>query len=111
MSRIKLQCLHDLDLIGGAIVYISGFAHSVEKFKFWRITGSLGFGSNIGHGLFVGWVEQPDIFCWVSFLNPTYVPAIFVLSAKPNKMAEDRTISVVWIENSRDKTHNAISVT
>jgi hypothetical protein len=47
----------------------------------------LGLGSNIGHGLFVGWVEHPDIFCWVSFLNPTYFPAIFVLSAKPNKMA------------------------
>ena len=51
-----------------------------------------GLGSNIGHGLFVGWVEHPDIFCWISFLNPTYLPAIFVLSAKPNKMAEDRTI-------------------
>jgi hypothetical protein len=37
----------------------------------------MGLGSNIGHGLFVGWVEHPDIFCWVSFLNPTYVPAIF----------------------------------
>jgi len=49
-------------------------------------------GSNIGHGLFVGWVEHPDIFCWVSFLNPTYLPTIFVLPAKPNKMAEDRTI-------------------
>jgi hypothetical protein len=32
-----------------------------------------GLGSNIGHGLFVGWVEHPDFFCWVSFLNPTYV--------------------------------------
>jgi len=51
------------------------------------------FGSNIGHGLFVGWVEHPDIFCWVSCLNPTYLSAIFVLSAKPNKMAEDRTIT------------------
>ena len=51
-----------------------------------------GFGSNISHCLFVGWVEHPDIFCWVSFLYPTYLPAIFVLSAKPNKMAEDRTI-------------------
>jgi hypothetical protein len=51
-----------------------------------------GFGSNIGHCLFVGWVEHPDIFCWVSFLYPTYLPAIFVLSAKPNKMAEDRII-------------------
>ena len=48
-------------------------------------------GSNIGHGLIV-WVEHPDIFCWVSFLNPTYLPAIFLLSAKPNKMAEDRTV-------------------
>jgi hypothetical protein len=23
-------------------------------------------GYNIGHGLFVGWVEHSDIFCWVS---------------------------------------------
>jgi len=52
----------------------------------------LGLGSNIGHGLIVGWVEHLDIFCWVSFLNPTYLPAVFVLSAQPNKMAEDRTI-------------------
>jgi hypothetical protein len=51
-----------------------------------------GLGSNIGHGLFVGWVENPDIFCWVSFLYPTYLRSIFVLSAKLNKMAEDRTI-------------------
>ena len=34
--------------------------------------------------LIVGWVEHPDIFCWVSFLYPTYVPTIFLLSAKPN---------------------------
>jgi hypothetical protein len=51
-----------------------------------------GLGSNIGHGLFVDWVEHPDIFCWVSFLYPTYLPVIFVLSAKPNKIDEDRTI-------------------
>jgi hypothetical protein len=51
-------------------------------------------GSNIGHGLFVGWVERPDILCWVSFLYPTYLTTIFVLSAKPNKMAEDRAIAV-----------------
>jgi hypothetical protein len=51
-----------------------------------------GLGSNIGCGLFVGWVEHPDIFCWVSFLYPTYLSAIFVLSAKPNKMAEDKII-------------------
>ena len=34
-------------------------------------------GSNIGHGLFVGWVEHPDIFCWVSppqADQPTYQP-------------------------------------
>ena len=55
-------------------------------------TRLFGLGSNIGRGVFVGWVEHPDIFCWVSFLNPTYLPAIFVLSAKPNKMAEGRTI-------------------
>jgi hypothetical protein len=51
-----------------------------------------GLGSNIGHRLFVGWVEHLVIFCWVSFLYPTYSLSIFVLSAKPNKMAEDRTI-------------------
>jgi hypothetical protein len=51
-----------------------------------------GLGSNIGRGIFVGWVEHPDIFCWVSFLYPTYLPTIFMLSAKPNKMAEDRII-------------------
>jgi hypothetical protein len=47
-----------------------------------------GLGSDTGHRLFVGWVEHPDIFCWVSFLNPTYLSAIFVRSKKPNKMAE-----------------------
>jgi hypothetical protein len=52
----------------------------------------IGLGSNIGHGLVVGWVEHPDIFFWVSFLYPTYLLSIFVLSAKPNKMAEDRII-------------------
>jgi len=51
-----------------------------------------GLGSDIGRGLFVGWVEHSDIFCWVSFLYPTYLPTIFMLSAKPNKMAEDRII-------------------
>jgi len=56
------------------------------------LVSSFGLGSNIGHGLFVGWVEHPDIFCWVSFLYPTYLSAIFVLSAEPNKMAEKRTI-------------------
>jgi hypothetical protein len=25
-----------------------------------------GLGSNIGHRFFVGWVEHPDIYCWVS---------------------------------------------
>ena len=56
-----------------------------------------GLGSNIGRGLFVGWVEHPNIFCWVSFLYPTYLPTIFVLSAKPNKMAEDRIIPDILI--------------
>jgi hypothetical protein len=27
---------------------------------------NIGLDSDIGHGLFVGWVEHPDIFCWVS---------------------------------------------
>jgi hypothetical protein len=51
-----------------------------------------GLGSNFGHRVFVGWVEHTDILCWVSFLNPTYVPGIFLLSAEPNKMAEDITV-------------------
>jgi hypothetical protein len=53
-----------------------------------------GLGSNIGHGLFVGWVEHPDIFCWVSpppADQPKCQP-FFMLSAKPNKMAKDRTV-------------------
>jgi hypothetical protein len=32
----------------------------------------LGLGANTDHRLFVGWVEHRDIFCWVSFLYPTY---------------------------------------
>jgi hypothetical protein len=35
--------------------------------------------------------------------GPTYLPAIFVLSAKPNKMAEDRTIP--RISNIFGKNH------
>jgi hypothetical protein len=68
----------------------------------------IGLGSNIGHGLFVGWVEHPDIFRWVSFLNPTYLPAIFVLSTQPNKMA--------WISDQRirvttnKKAHTSLKV-
>ena len=48
---------------------------------FWMLDTGLtnGLGFNIGHGLFVGWVEHTDILCWVSFLNPTYVPAILSL--------------------------------
>jgi len=65
----------------------------IDLVRFGSLTiGKMGLGSNIGHGLFVGWVEHPDIFCWVSFLYPTYLLSVFVLSAKPNKMAEDRII-------------------
>jgi len=59
----------------------------------WQATwndGIVGLGSNIGQGSFVGWVNLSLV--GLSFLNPTYLPAIFVLSAKPNKMAENRTI-------------------
>jgi undecaprenyl pyrophosphate phosphatase UppP len=54
--------------------------------------GILRLGSNIGHGLFVGWVESAGGGLGFSVGGPTYLPAIFVLSAKPNKMAEDRII-------------------
>jgi hypothetical protein len=40
----------------------------IQKIK--RLLMALGFGSNIGRVLFVG---------WVSFLYPTYLPAIFML--------------------------------
>jgi hypothetical protein len=62
---------------------------------YYQLQRNSGLGSNIGHGLFVGWVEHPDIFCWVSFLNPTYLPAIFVLSAKPNKMFNKLNLLVI----------------
>jgi hypothetical protein len=53
-----------------------------------------GLGSNIGHGLFVGWVEHPDsLVGFRSSTQPTCQP-FFLLSAKPNEMAEDRTVSV-----------------
>jgi hypothetical protein len=55
-----------------------------------------GFGSNIDHGLFVGWVESAGGLGFSG--GPTYLPAIIVLSAKPNKMAAlaagGRTISI-----------------
>jgi hypothetical protein len=57
-----------------------------------KYLSKVGLDFNIDHRLFLGWVVHPDIFCWVSFLNPTYVPSIFLLSAKTNKMAEDRTV-------------------
>ena len=41
--------------------------------------GFFGVGSNIGHCLFVGWVEHLDIFCWVSFLYPTFYEGCQVL--------------------------------
>jgi hypothetical protein len=50
-----------------------------------------GIGFKSVSGLFLNWVEHPDIFCWVSFLYPTYLPAIFVLSAKPNNMVSFRS--------------------
>ena len=65
-------------------------------YKAFRPAHRWGLGSNIGQGIFVGWVKHPYIFCWVSFLYPTYLPAIFMLSAKPNKMAEDRIIPTDW---------------
>jgi hypothetical protein len=46
---------------------------------FLEIVKPLGLGTNIGRGLFVGWVEHPDIFCWVSFLNPTFYEGCQVL--------------------------------
>ena len=52
----------------------------------------LGIGYNIGHRLFVGWVEHSDIDSWVSFHCPTYSSAIHMHSTKPNKLAEDKII-------------------
>ena len=47
--------------------------------------------SNIGHGLIVGWVEHPDIFCRVS-LPPADQPIsshVFAVS-ETQQMAEDK---------------------
>jgi len=79
LSRNKLRALSDFFKCDNPV-------HPVDPVK------KLGLGSNIGHASFVGWVKHPDISCWVSFLNPTYLSAIFVLSAKPNKMAKHRAI-------------------
>jgi hypothetical protein len=46
----------------------------------------------ISGSLFVGWVESAGGLGFSVFGGPTYLRAIFMLSAKPNKMAEDRTI-------------------
>jgi hypothetical protein len=71
-----------------------------------------GLGSNIGHGLFIGWVESAGGLGF-SASGPTYLPAIFVLSAKPNKIAAlaagGRTISInpgnsYWIPASAGMT-------
>jgi hypothetical protein len=58
------------------------------------MAGEFGLGSNIGHELFVGWVESAgDGLGFSASGGPTYLPVIFVLSAKPNKMPEDRIIT------------------
>ena len=93
-TSVKTNNAQIIDRVSRAM---AGRSHEPYYFSTrWNTNGpnipSFGLGSNIGRGLFVGWVEHPDIFCWVSFLYPTYLPAIFVLSAKPNKMAEDRII-------------------
>jgi hypothetical protein len=77
------------------------YNHPIPKVGFIVNIDFLGLGSNIGRGLFVeGWVEHPDILCWVLFLYPT-LPAIFVLSAKPNKMAEDRIVPIFCFRVAR----------
>jgi hypothetical protein len=48
----------------------------------------VGLDSNIDHRLFVGWVESAAGGLGFSTSGePTYLQAIFVLLAKPNKMA------------------------
>jgi hypothetical protein len=54
---------------------------------------------NFGHSLLVGWVESAGDGLGFSG-GPTYLPAIFVRSAKPNKMAEDRTIPNITYKKS-----------
>jgi hypothetical protein len=92
-----------MDSISGLVIPFTNGPNYLDKnaapvidqdAEYWMLDTGLtnGLGFNIGHGLFVGWVEHTDILCWVSFLNPTYVPSIFLLSAKPNKMAEYRTV-------------------
>ena len=85
MARVFFQSLphkKQVSAFRGKPLFAPGFPLSLtlnveppEPVNGYRI---LGLGSNIGHGLFVGWVWHPDIFCWVSFLYPTYLPAIFL---------------------------------
>jgi hypothetical protein len=79
ISAKQLQCHQNFHLIQSCKVVIL-----LLKFK---------SGSNTDHGLFVGWVESAGL--GLSACGPTYLQAILVLSAKPNKMTEDRTIPLV----------------
>jgi hypothetical protein len=43
-------------------------------------------GPNFAHDLFLGWVEHPDIFGWVSPAEqPAYQPFLFCYQRKPTK--------------------------
>jgi hypothetical protein len=46
----------------------------------------IGVGSDISHRLFIGWVENPDIYCWVSPppVQPAYQP-FFCSQRNPTK--------------------------
>ena len=54
-------------------------------------------GSNIGHGMFVGWLGIPATLPGFSASGgQTYLPDVFVLSAEPSNMVEDRIIPTAW---------------
>jgi hypothetical protein len=60
----------------------------------------LGLGSNIGRGLFVGWVEHPDIFCWVSFLYPTTCQPFLCYQRNPTKWPKIKLSPIFYQETS-----------
>jgi len=56
---------------------------------YWKVVllKKKGLGPNIGHGLFVGWVEHSDIFCWFpppQADQPTYQPFFAISETQQN---------------------------
>jgi hypothetical protein len=83
--RVEIKATFLKSVIDVRSCIFGSFSDSNPKFS--------GLGSNIDHGLFVGWVESAKL--GFSAGGPTYVIATFLLSAKPNKMAAGLSIQMI----------------